>query len=166
MTNYDASNHYEDNILRIEKFRPQHVWTAVLDDADQGYPYLKRFTFEPSSKKQRFLGDNQKSTLIALSDAPGARFEVKFGGTDSFREPLTVVASEFVAVKSFKAKGKRLTMFEVESITELEPVEIAEDLDEEEAAADQPDEVTQTETEPEKSDDEVRDEINGQKRIF
>jgi len=44
---FEATNHYEDNILRIEKFRPNHVWTAVLNDADQqGYPYIKRFVFE------------------------------------------------------------------------------------------------------------------------
>ncbi len=47
---FDATNHYEDNILRIEKYRPRTVWTAILNDAEQGYPYLKRFTFEQSSK--------------------------------------------------------------------------------------------------------------------
>ena len=83
MSTFDQSNHYEDNILRIEKFRPGHVWTAVLNDADQGYPYIKRFTFEPTNKRQRFLGENENSTLIALSDAPGARFEVTFGGGDA-----------------------------------------------------------------------------------
>ena len=40
LSSFDAGNHYEDGILRIEKFRPGHVWTAVIDDADQGYPYL------------------------------------------------------------------------------------------------------------------------------
>ena len=46
MTNFDATNHYDENILRIEKFRPGHVWTAVIDDADQKFPYLKRFTLK------------------------------------------------------------------------------------------------------------------------
>ena len=165
---FDAANHYEDNILRIEKFRPGTVWTAILNDADQGYPYIKRFTFEPSAKRQRWLGDNEKSSLIALSDAPGARFEVTFGGNDAFRPAMEIVASEFIAVKSFKAKGKRLTTFELGEVKELEPLEIdpqEEDIapDADDQTDDQPDNIEEIE---ERSDDEVRDELTGQQRIF
>jgi len=161
MSTFEQSNHYEDNILRIEKFRQGHVWTAVLNDADQGYPYLKRFTFEPTNKKQRFLGENEKSTLITLSDALGARFEVTFGGNDAFRGTLIIDATEFIAVKSYKAKGKRVSNFEIESIVELEPREVAPEETEEPV-----EETEDEEVEPERSDDEVRDEINGQQRIF
>ena len=165
MSSFDAGNHYEDNILRIEKFRQGHVWTAVLNDADQGFPYLKRFTFEPTAKKQRFLGENEKSTLIALSDELGARFEVKFGGGDEFRGSIIVDAIEFIAVKSYKAKGKRLSNYNIESITEIEPREIEEDEQEPQIAEGESPEEGE-ELEPERSDDEVRDEINGQQRIF
>ncbi|MDE6269691.1 MAG: DNA gyrase/topoisomerase IV subunit A, partial [Muribaculaceae bacterium] len=59
-TGFEATNHYDqDDILRIEKFNPHTVWTAILNDADQGYPYIKRFNFEPSARKQRFLGENE-----------------------------------------------------------------------------------------------------------
>lgn len=165
MSSFDAGNHYEDNILRIEKYRPGHVWTAVLNDADQGYPYIKRFTFEPASKRTRFLGDNEKSELILLSDTPGCRLKVTFGGGDSFREPMVVNASEFIAVKSYKAKGKRLTTFALGNVEEIEPEEV--DVDEEEIDGDvAAPEPFDENIEPERSDDEVRDEINGQKRIF
>ena len=40
-TNSDAGNHYPDNILRIEKFDANKIWTAALFDADQKVPYLK-----------------------------------------------------------------------------------------------------------------------------
>lgn len=167
MSSFDAGNHYPDNILRIEKFRPGHVWTALLNDADQGYPYIKRFTFEPSTKLQRFLGENAKSTLILLSDEPGARFEVKFGGTDDFREPLIIDAAEFIGVKSFKAKGKRISTYTIDSITELEPREIDIEETESEYAEDATAEDTVEEPlDEERSDDEVRDEINGQERLF
>lgn len=165
---YDVTNHYEDNILRIEKYRRGHVWTAILNDADQGnFPYLKRFKFEPSARRQRFLGDNPASALVALSDAPGARFEIKFGGGDAFREPLEVTAADFVAVKSFKAKGKRLTTFNVGSVTELDPVAVAmPDEDDYENDSAEMETESGSEAEPEKSDDEIRDEILGQQRIF
>jgi topoisomerase-4 subunit A len=171
---FEATNHYEDNILRIEKFRPNHVWTAVLNDADQqGYPYIKRFIFEASSRKQRYLGENEKSTLLILSDNAGAMFEVTFGGHDSVREPLTIDAEEFIAVKSFKAKGKRITNFDVDHIIELEPKVNPNAEDEaEDTGSEAPDEPEDSATEndadiePDRSDDEIRDEITGQQRIF
>lgn len=165
MSTFAASNHYEDNILRIEKYRPGHVWTAVLYDADQqGYPYLKRFTFEPVAKRTSFIGENEKSQLIILSDEPGCRVEVTYGGADSFRGSAVVDATEFIGVKSCKAKGKRLTTFAVESIVEIEPkeVDVVDETEEEPEQAPAED----TSVEPERSDDEVRDEINGQQRIF
>lgn len=164
-TSYDASNHYPDNILLIEKFRPKHVWTVLLNDADQGYPYIKRFTFEASQKQQRYLGENENSTLIALSDKPGAMFKITFGAPDDFREPLVVDAEEFIGVKSFKAKGKRLTTFAIATVEELEPKVVAEtDEDEESHIADDLD--MRDDADEDRSDDEVRDEINGQQRIF
>ncbi|MDE5566945.1 MAG: DNA gyrase/topoisomerase IV subunit A [Muribaculaceae bacterium] len=164
-TSYDASNHYPDNILLIEKFRPKHVWTALLNDADQGYPYIKRFTFEASQKQQRYLGENENSTLIALSDKPGAMFKITFGAPDDFREPLIVDAEEFIGVKSFKAKGKRLTTYAIESVKELEPKHVEEtDEDEETQIADDLD--MRDDVDEDRSDDEVRDEITGQQRIF
>lgn len=168
-TGFDATNHYEDNVLRLEKFRPKTVWTAILNDADQGYPYIKRFCFESSQRKQRYLGENEASTLIVLSDKPGAMFRVTFAAPDDFRDPLTVDAEEFIAVKSFKAKGKRLTTFAIDAIEELEPKEVAETDDDDTVAPtadidDIGDEIDAEE--PDKSDDEVRDEITGQQRIF
>ena len=177
MSSFDAGNHYPENILRIEKYRPGIVWTAILNDADQGYPYLKRFTFEPSAKLQRYLGENAKSSLILLTDEPGARFEVKFGGADEFREPLIIDAIDFIAVKSFKAKGKRVTTYTIESVTEIEPRETGLDDEEEETTSSSQSDSSDMsdpsdpsdpsdDTYTERSDDEVRDEINGQERLF
>ncbi|MDE5981687.1 MAG: DNA gyrase/topoisomerase IV subunit A, partial [Duncaniella sp.] len=165
---FDASNHYPDNILRIEKFRPEVVWTAVLNDADQGYPYIKRFTFESSAKPQRFLGENEKSTLILLTDTRHPRIEVTFGGDDASRPAIEINAGEFIAVKSFKAKGKRLTTFTVESVVELAPlVADEEEADGEPNESPEVEEVEITDVgESELSDDEVRDEITGQQRLF
>lgn len=166
MTNFDATNHYTENILRIEKYRPGHVWTAVIDDADQKYPYLKRFTFEPTAKPTRFIGENDASKLILLSDTVGCRLKVTFGGNDSFREPLIVDATEFIAVKSVKARGKRLTTFCLATVEETEPnPAVSEETDNtDELAPETPDETAEPDNEL--SDDEVRDQINGQQRIF
>lgn len=172
-TGFEATNHYDDNILRIEKFRPKQVWTAILFDADQGYPYIKRFMFEPSARKQRFIGDNERSALILLSDTPHARFEVRFAAPDDFREPLIVDAENFIGLKSFKAKGKRLVTYALDTVTEIEPLIADGDDDENPETSDiiaDGDESDQSDATPvgndDISDDELRDEITGQKRIF
>ena len=162
---FDAANHYDDNILKIEKYRPKHVWTAIVRDADQqNYPYLKRFTFEPSARKQRFIGENAKSQLLLLSEAFGARFELTFLEPDTFRGPLEVVSPDFIAVKSFRAKGKRLTTYAVDEIKELEPLEL--DEPDEEIVPVENDEPEIVDEDAGKSEEQVRDESWGQQRIF
>lgn len=121
-SNFDLNNHYEKDIMVIEKFDSNKVWTVALWDAEQKFYYLKRFQFETSQKKQNFLGDNAESRLVLLSDIDYPRFEVVFGGNDAYREALVIDGEEFIGVKSFKAKGKRLTTFDVETINELEPL--------------------------------------------
>lgn len=122
-TDFDLNNHYDPDIMIIEKYDAEKVWTAVLYDADQqNYPYLKRFCFEQSAKRQNFLGENKQNVLLLLTSESYPRINVVFGGHDSFREAMIVDAGDFVGVKSFKAKGKRLTTFTVDHIEELEPV--------------------------------------------
>jgi len=124
-SNFDLSNHYDKDILVIEKFDSNKIWTVALWDADQKFYYLKRFQLEPTSKPQNFLGDNPESRLMLLTDVDYPRFEVIMGGNDAYRETLIVDAEEFIGVKSFKAKGKRMTTFEVETINEVEPIRFA-----------------------------------------
>jgi len=162
-TNFDSSNHYESGIIKIEKFNPNKNWTAVLFDADQGYIYLKRFTFEASSKKQNFLGENQDSKLKLLTDIYYPRIKVVFGGHDSFREAQEIEADDFIAVKSFKAKGKRLSTFEVQSIEELEPTRQHEP--EEEVQDDSSDEQTFDPDVDDRPDSDIIDEITGQQKL-
>ena len=119
-TSFDPNNHYESNILRIEKFNPQKVWTlALFDAAQQNFLYLKRFMMEPaaSSRHQSFMGESQDSQLLLLTDAAHPLLTVTFGGADAFRDPLEIDATEFVAVKGFKAKGKRVTTCQVQEVT-------------------------------------------------
>ena len=125
-SNFDLNNHYDKDILVIEKFDSNKVWTVALWDAEQKFYYLKRFQFEASQKLQNFLGENAESRLMLMTDVDYPRFEVIMGGNDAYRETLVIDGEEFISVKSFKAKGKRLTTFEVETINELEPVRFKE----------------------------------------
>lgn len=119
-TDFDLNNHYEPGIVKMEKFDDAKVWTALLYDATQNdFLYLKRFNFERSAKRQNFLGEEAKSQLVCLTSDEYSRFRITFGGTDEYREPLEIEATEFVGVKSFKARGKRVTTFNVEGVEQI-----------------------------------------------
>jgi topoisomerase IV subunit A len=138
-TNFELSNHFEDGIMLVEKFDETKVWSVVLFDAEQQFYYLKRFTLEATSKKSSFIGDHNDSRLLVISTQIYPRLQVLFGGKDAEREPLEIDVEEFIGVKSYKAKGKRLTTFEVKSIVELEPTRFPEVVDEEPETADEMD---------------------------
>lgn len=121
-TSYDLMNHYEDNISLIEKFDDKKVYSAVYFDADQGYYYAKRFNFEYGIKETSFIGDNKKSKLIYLLTDTYPRIKIEFGGKNKNKENREILLPEFIGVKSYKARGKRLTNAEVKRIRLLEPL--------------------------------------------
>ena len=176
ITNFDSANHYEDNILRIEKFDADKPWTAVIFDADnQGYPYLKRFQMEANKRHQNFIGDNPNSKMVLLTDVAFPRIQITYGGADASRGTEEVDAEQFVGVKGFKAKGKRLTTWTVDKIEELEPTRFPEkEKEEDENSEDDPQEENPTMGNEEenldpdagKSQQQVIDEITGQLNLF
>ena len=142
----DLNNHYEEDILVIEKYDPMKVWSAALYDASQqNFPYVKRFTIDASPRKQNCLGESKENKLIWFSETPYPRIQVMFGGNDSFREPLVIEVDEFIATKSFKARGKRLTTYEIDEIIELEPTRqpVLPDPEEEIPVNDEEEEIQQ-----------------------
>ena len=164
-TNFDLNNHYDAGIKVIEKFDPDKIWSAALYDADQqGYPYIKRFTFEASTRKLNYLGENKNNQLILLTGVVYPRLKVVFGGVDSFREPIEIDVEEFIGVKSYKAKGKRITTFQTESIVELEPLRFPEEN--EETTESNGDIPVNEDPDAGKSESDIIDEINGQMKLF
>lgn len=163
---YSDTNHYDDNILRIEKFDAHKIWTLALNDASLGFPYLKRFRFEVSAKPQRFVGAEPESSVILLTDTPFARLLVEFGGNDAVRPALEIETEDFIAVKSFKAKGKRISTYEIAGVSELEPTRFPEP---EEEPAEEP-ESSDMVSEPDEDNDagETPAEITGssEKSLF
>lgn len=166
ITNFDANNHYPDNIVRIEKWQPDKVWTAVLFDADnQGYPYIKRFTMDAMAKPQNFVGENANSRLVILTDVPFPRIKVTYGGHDAARSPEEIDAEQFIGQKGFKAKGKRISTWQIGTIEELEPVRFPEPevQDDEEEVEEEPENL---DPDAGKSQQQVIDELNGQLSLF
>ena len=165
LTNFDANNHFEDNIVRLEKYDADKVWSCVLYDADnQGYPYVKRFLLEASKRKQCYLGENPNSKEILLTDQVYPRILVTYGGADEFRGSEEIDVEQFIAVKGYKAKGKRLTTYQIASITELEPTRLPDPPKEDEA--DETEEEENLDPDAGKSQQQVIDELTGQQTLF
>ncbi|MDX9852785.1 MAG: DNA gyrase/topoisomerase IV subunit A [Tenuifilaceae bacterium] len=130
LTNYDLTNHYEEDILLIEKYEEDKVFSAVYFDGEQKFFYLKRFTFEPTDKPQPFIPEEQGSYLVALNDDIYPCVEVTFKGKNAEKEPEQIDADEFIGVKGFRAKGKRLSTLEVKQVKFIEPLQKEEPIDE------------------------------------
>ena len=169
-TNFDVNNHYEDNILRIEKFKASKVWTSVIYDFDNGgYPFIKRFCMESSKKKLSIMGEYKRNQLALLTDTSYPMLQVSFGGNDAKHEPMKVDVDEFCVLRSYKTRGRRLTILQVEAIEELEPKFVPEPAEEgndgnEETAADNAPE--NLDPDAGKSEQQIIDEMTGQLNLF
>lgn len=155
LTGFEDTNHFEDDVLIVEKFVPSKVWTVALFDANENYKYIKRFVLEDTNKKINFVSDNPKSVMLLITDTVYPRIKLTFGGVDIHRSPLEIDVESFIGVKGLKAKGKRLHTWNIEKIEELEPLRFPEPENEQK--------VEEEETSPESSSG---PDENGQMSLF
>jgi len=133
LMSFDLSNHFDEdpyvwpnNEQFIEKFRKGKILTLIYLDGEQNYYYIKRFEVEETTKWLDLIGENQNSKLIAVSKNSYPRVEVKY--VDSGKRPDEIIdAEEFIGVKGYSAKGKRVTTHDVAEITFIEPIKADEE---------------------------------------
>ena len=118
-TNFDLTAHFDQNIWRIEKFDRDKVWSLAMWNADLGYYYGKRFQLDAQAKSQNMLGENADSKMTILTDREEATFQLTF--VDETKATMEVIMSDFIEVKSPKAKGKRFATWEVAKIEDITP---------------------------------------------
>lgn len=124
LSDFSDSNHFERNILVIEQYDPEKVWTLVYHNSKEGYTYLKRFLLEEDKLRRKdTILTNPDDTLLLLSDEPYARVEVVYEEGPSEE----IEAEDFIAVKGVRAKGKRISTATVTEVRELEPLKRPED---------------------------------------
>ena len=118
-TSFDLTAHFDQNIWRIEKFDRDKVWSLAMWNADLGYYYGKRFQLDAQAKSQNMLGENADSKMTILTDREEATFQLTF--VDEAKATMEVLMSDFIEVKSPKAKGKRFATWEVAKIEDITP---------------------------------------------
>lgn len=120
LTTFELTAHFDQNILRIEKFDADKVWSLAMWNADLGYYYGKRFQLDAQPKSQNMLGDNSSSRIVILTDRDKAMFRLVF--TDDTKPDMDIIMSDFIDVKSPKAKGKRFSTLDITRIEDITPV--------------------------------------------
>ena len=122
LSNFEITNHFEEDVILLEKYRYDKVFSAVYYDGEKKYHYLKRFAFDAVEKLTSFIGEHEDSKLVRLTEVEYPRLELKFGGSNRDRDSEIIEVADFIGVKGYKARGKRLTKYEVSIVSELEPL--------------------------------------------
>lgn len=164
LTDFSDSNHFERNLLVIEQYDPEKVWTLVYHNSKEGFTYLKRFLLEEDKlRKKDTILTNPDDTLLLLSDEPYARVEVVYedGTTEE------VEAEDFIAVKGVRAKGKRISNGTTTEVHELEPLKQPEDeADDDSDEEDTPDEEVESDMDDRAEEEaQVIEEVTRQQRL-
>ena len=120
LNNFDPTAHFDNNILRIEKWQPEKVWSLAMWNDELQFYYGKRFTLSDAlAKPQSILGEAEGHKIVVLSDREEAVFQLQFA--DENRLPLDVIMAEFIDIKSAKARGKRLSNYDIANIVDITP---------------------------------------------
>ncbi len=130
LTSFDLTNHFDDKMIRIEKFDPERIFSVIhLDGKSKNY-YIKRFKFEDLAigKRMSFINEEAGSKLIIITRAahPIVKIDALKGKSQIFDES-EVDLSELIDVKGIKAQGNKLSPHDVKNITLL-----TDELEEEE----------------------------------
>ena len=163
LMSYDLSNHFDEDMMIIEKFDPRKILSVVYFEGEVDKTYLKRFQIDPGGNGQKvdFIGEHPNSKMLELSmdyiPMLQVNFDTKANGKEI--ETETVNVEEFIGIKGYKAKGKRLSNFVIKKLKWLEPLpyehaeeELSEDVEEIIEATDET-EVADQNTDNENNDD-------------
>ncbi|MDM8177062.1 DNA gyrase/topoisomerase IV subunit A, partial [Olivibacter sp. 47] len=122
LSSFELTNHFDPKMLRIEKYNPEQVFTAIHIDGKTGNYLVKRFVFEntPIGKTTSIINEEAGSKLVLLTNGkdPIIKLDVLKGKTQ-IPETIEQHLNEIVDVKGMKAQGNRLSSHDVKKVTLL-----------------------------------------------
>lgn len=124
LSTFELSNHFDDDLLLIQKFNPEQVFAAVHFDGKAQNYFVKRFVFELQSvgKKTTFISEEPKSKLLFITAHAAAKILVDvLKGKTQIPETLDLALADLIDVKGIKANGNRLSTHEVQKVVLVEP---------------------------------------------
>ena len=132
ITGFNVDQHFPDETVRVERYVADKVYSLCYFDKEQNYYYMKRFQLEMSEKMLSFLEEDNSMEFVAITDKQGATLVVTYKGAQATRPADEVDVDSFIGIKSHRAKGKRITTYDVDTLQFIEPEE--PEVDEESSA--------------------------------
>lgn len=178
LVNFDLSNRFDDDLIRIEKWKPNKALSVIYFDGNKKNFFVKRFLIEPSDNKALFISEHEESYLeiATTNNRPSVTLSFVKEKNKPERPSETIEMTEFISVKGVKALGNRLSAFNVKNIDlheteeEDEESEISEphinegsDVDHSEGEAEDADEFTD-EIEPNVDEKDDLEKIDGKEK--
>ncbi len=134
LTSNNLQTHFDDNMIHIEKFDSRKILSVVYLDGDQKRYYVKRFQIGEDTtvnRKYLFIPESKGSKMIMFSLDYLPRLEMELIKKDG-NEIEIVLLADFIGVKSYKAKGKRLSSKDIKKVKMIDPLpyEVPEEVEE------------------------------------
>ncbi|MBP5540810.1 MAG: DNA gyrase/topoisomerase IV subunit A [Bacteroidales bacterium] len=119
LTGFELTTHFDEDLVEIRKYDPRTIVTVLYREAG-GSLYLKRFQPEDTDRRQVFVDEGDTMVSYSFDRFPRLRVDYdEASGKKILTEEIAV--ADFIAVKGYKAKGKRVTTAPTKALTWLEP---------------------------------------------
>ena len=132
ITGFGIEQHFPDETVCVERYVAGKVYSLCYFDREQNYYYIKRFQLEPTEKMLSFLEGENAADFVCMTGVAGAKLEVTYKGAHASRPADEIDVDSFIGVKSHRAKGKRVTTYDVDTLRFIEP-ELPPEPEEDEA---------------------------------
>ena len=129
VTGFDLGQHFPDDTVKVERYDAECVYSVCYYDRQQKYYYMKRFMLEVADRLHPFLDEEGNADFVCMTRCRGAKLQITYKGAQATRPMDEIDVDEFIAIKSCKAKGKRLTTYDVDTLNFVEPELPEEDPD-------------------------------------
>ena len=124
LISFDLSTQFNDDLLLIEKWRPNHPISSIYFDGEKQFYYVKRFLLDDSINSTGIISPTRGSTLEIVTSNSDPLVEISFSKErGQERKEESVSLNEFISVKGIKAQGNRLSTKKILKLNLVESVE-------------------------------------------
>ena len=124
ITGFGVDQHFPDDTVKVERYVAGKVYSLCYFDREQNYYYIKRFQLEPTEKILSFLEGEDAADFVCITGVEGSTLVVTYKGAHATRPADEIDVDSFIGVKSHRAKGKRITTYDVATLSFVEPEEV------------------------------------------
>ncbi|RFC55095.1 DNA gyrase/topoisomerase IV subunit A [Brumimicrobium aurantiacum] len=127
LSNFDLTTHFDDDMIHIEKWKPEHAISAVYYDGEKEIHYAKRFVCEVTTDRRvPFIPESEGTELDAVSTAYQPEVKIVYNkllkATKHLPDRIERL-DEFIDVKGMKSIGNQLEKLKTKEIQLTHPIE-------------------------------------------